>query len=56
MDGKEISPQHECQSGDQGPGEMDFQIFQKEIGEESAQKEVKDNDAVKGPIEWQEKK
>ena len=56
MDGKEISTQHKYQSGDQRPGEMNFQIFQKEMGKESAQKEVKDNDAVKGPIEWQEKK
>jgi hypothetical protein len=35
---------------------MDLQIFKKEKGEESAQEEVKDNDAVEGPVKGQEKK
>jgi hypothetical protein len=34
---------------------MDLQIFEKEKSKESPQEEVKDNDAVEGPVKGQEK-
>lgn len=56
MNGKEVAPKHEDESGDQGSRAAGLDVSEKMIGEKSAQEEMKDNDSIEGDIKREKKK
>ena len=56
MNRKEIPAEHEDQAGNQSPCNLYLQISQKKVSKYSPQKEVQDDDGIKGPVKGQQEK